>query len=784
MESQDNHHHPPEHTFQETGSADREENTRVVPTATAILKRLRLGRPSQLPEMDETQLLIALENSEWQKRVAAVQKLEEYRESAPIERLFNVLNDEHEAVRAAAAHALGVLSNPQAVTPLVEALQDPIWLVRAAVVQALGMLGEQAPVEPLVHALNDEDESVRVVAVRTLATLGERVPTKSLLATLQDGAWQVREIALLALGIRGGDIPKTAFAQALQDVDESVRRAAHFLQESYPDRFAETAISPPVDNSEKSIEDSFDAQIHALPQAASSADQQDGKQEEPGNELLRLDDEHSGGDTAQYRVLRRYPRRGAQRNLRLALLFCWSIFFGYLVGIIWNLVQLTHVDPAQLTTRVAIQILSTPLTALEGLNVPVWIRGVCVLLALLLFFGCLWATRDAWYERRWAPKRGVSREEVELGSREHDQFARAPVDSLRQVSPATLHSRRAVLVGLTTVLIVGNSIAWSLLLNGRRKKDSSRLALGTVLYIYRRNTGNVRAVAWSPESTRIASGNDDRTVQVWVADDGSNSFTYSRHTSAVLTVSWSPDGSRIASAGDDGNVQVWDASTDRTVLTYRGHVGDTVVGVSWSPDGTRIVSAGSGGSKIQVWNAANGGHIFTFFAFATNGALTVAWSPDGSRIASAGDDGNVYIWDATTGRAVFTNTFGIPHGFQKSDPINSLAWSPDSTRIASGSDGKTVQVWDASNGEQVYTYRGHYNAPLGFVTAVAWSPDGTRIASGSDDKTVQVWDASDGGHAYIYRGHANMVTTVAWSPDGTHIASGGYDKTVQIWGAG
>jgi len=95
-----------------------------------------------------------------------------------------------------------------------------------------------------------------------------------------------------------------------------------------------------------------------------------------------------------------------------------------------------------------------------------------------------------------------------------------------------------------------------------------------------------------------------------------------------------------------------------------------------------------------------------------------------------------------------------------------------------------VQVWDASNGAQVYTYRGHFNAPLGFVTTVAWSPDGTRIASGSYDRTVQVWDAVNGEHVYIYRRHTATVTTVAWSPDGTRIASGSDDRTVQVWGAG
>jgi WD40 repeat protein len=780
MESQD-HHHPPIQASQETGSAEREGNTLAAPISAVILKRMRLGRPSQFPEMDETQLLTELENTEWQVRVGVIQRFEEYGERAPIESLIMTFKDEHEAVRAAAAHALGVLQNPQAVTPLVEALQDPIWLVRAAVVQALGMLGEHAPVEPLMLALHDEDESVRVVAVRALATMGERVPVEPLLTALQDSAWQVREMALLALGTCGGDIPETAFTLALQDEDESVRRAALFLQESYPDRFVETATNLPADASEESTEATFDAQIQTFPQAGS---QPGGKQEQRGNDLLHLDQEQHLEYVVQHRNLRRYPRRGAVLALRWALLVCWSIFLGCLLGSIWNLVQLTHADPAHLTTRVVMQTLSAPLTALSNINAPVWVRGVCMLLVLLLFMGCVWATRDAWYEHNWARRKAASREETEGESRGYDQFTPMLVDSSQQISNARLHSRRAVLVGLTAVLIVGNGIAWSLLLNSKRKTGSSRLGLGMVLYIFRRHTGNVRSVAWSPDGTRTASGSDDKTVQVWDVTNGNLSFTYSGHTSAVHTVAWSPDGSRIASAGADGNVHVWDASTGQPILTYRGHAGDVVVAVSWSPDGKRIVSASSGGSQVQVWEASNGSHYFTYTGHPANGVLTVAWSPGGSRIASAGADGNVRVWDASTGQDVFINHFGYPNGFQKSDRVNIVAWSPDSTRIASGSDGKTVQVWDASNGAQVYTYRGHFNAPLGFVTTVAWSPEGTRIASGSEDRTVQVWDASNGEHAYIYHGHTAPVTTVAWSPEGTHIASGSEDRTVQVWGAG
>jgi HEAT repeat protein/Tol biopolymer transport system component len=781
MESQDNHHHPPEHTFREIGSAEGVVNQPGASTATAILERMRLGRPSLLHGLDETQLLAELENSEWHVRVAVIQKFEDYAEHASVDRLIKALKDEHEAVRAAAAHALGILQNPEAVTPLVEALQDPIWLVRTAVVQALGMLGEHAPVEPLMLALHDEDESVRVAAVWALAAMGRRVPVESLLIALQDSAWQVREMALFALGTSGRDIPETALTLALQDEVGSVRSAARFLQENYPDRFARIATNLPADVSEESTGATFDALIQNFPQAASQPEQ---KQEQRGNDLLHEDQEQHLEYGVHHRNLQRYPRRGAVFALRWVLLMCWSIFLGYLLGCILNLVQLTHADPAQFTTRVVMQTLSAPLTVLSNINAPVWVRGVCMLLVILLFMGCFWATRDAWYEHNWVRRRAASHEEAEDRSRGYNQFTPVLVDSPQQVSNSRMHSRRTVLVGLTAVLIVGNGIAWSLLLNSRLKKGSTHFALGTNLYIDDRHRGTVRSVAWSPNSTHIASGSDDNTVQVWESDSGRNFYSYSSHTSAVLTVAWSPDGSRIASAGDDGTVRIWNASTGQNILTYRGHAGDVVAAVAWSPDSTRIASTSGGGGQVQVWNAANGDLSFSYTAGnPTGGTLTVAWSPDGSRIASSGADGNVYVFDASTGRDVFVNTFGFSHGFQESDRINSVAWSPDSTRIASGSDGKTVQVWDASNGEQVYTYRGHSNNPLGFVKSVAWSPDGTRIASGSEDKTVQVWDATDGKNAYIYRRHTDFVNTVAWSPDGTRIASGSNDRTVHIWGA-
>jgi WD40 repeat protein len=96
-------------------------------------------------------------------------------------------------------------------------------------------------------------------------------------------------------------------------------------------------------------------------------------------------------------------------------------------------------------------------------------------------------------------------------------------------------------------------------------------------------------ICWSPDSTRLASG-ERGAVRVWAVESGQQLLLMgAKGFGDVQSVNWSPDGRRIASGADDKAVRIWDAESGAELAVLGGHEG-SVLGVSWSSDSSRIFS--------------------------------------------------------------------------------------------------------------------------------------------------------------------------------------------------
>jgi eukaryotic-like serine/threonine-protein kinase len=76
-------------------------------------------------------------------------------------------------------------------------------------------------------------------------------------------------------------------------------------------------------------------------------------------------------------------------------------------------------------------------------------------------------------------------------------------------------------------------------------------------------------VSWSPDSKYVTSScAESGYAYVWEAASGKRIFAYAGHQGSMNFVAWSPDGTRIASGGDDQTVQVWDAMTGAHMIRF------------------------------------------------------------------------------------------------------------------------------------------------------------------------------------------------------------------------
>jgi WD40 repeat protein len=323
-------------------------------------------------------------------------------------------------------------------------------------------------------------------------------------------------------------------------------------------------------------------------------------------------------------------------------------------------------------------------------------------------------------------------------------------------------------------------------------------------------------LSFAPDGkTLVTAGHDD--VRFWDISSGK----VLRHRPApqgmVDQLAVSHDGQKLA-LGDWDTLVLWDAAAGRA----RHRIKDAhycVASVAFSPDGKTAASRNFRDCSVQLWDLATGQRLRrlgTEDHELPSGILNyrpsnLAFSAEGTMVASASEQGELSVWDVTSGKALLRRT-------EKSRDIRSLCFSPDGKLLVWGDGGDTICWWDLARGRELRRVKS-FKAGVRYF---AFSPEGETLASGEYDGTIRLWDVRSGKQRYCTKeepfmvsavtfspdgkdllaviggtirrweaatgterqspeGHSGVVSALVFSPDGKVVASGGHEGTIRMW---
>jgi WD40 repeat protein/actin-like ATPase involved in cell morphogenesis len=274
------------------------------------------------------------------------------------------------------------------------------------------------------------------------------------------------------------------------------------------------------------------------------------------------------------------------------------------------------------------------------------------------------------------------------------------------------------------------------------------------------HSGDVNAVAFTPNGKFMASGSSDGTVRGWSLRTGESVGTLPGPQDRVTCVSFSPDGRFLAAGGLDKTIRVWKLPKGEPLHAFK-HM-DWVWSIAVSPSG-QILASGGADKKIKLWSLETDELLNTLDGH-SHWVMALAMGADGRALASGGADGTARLWETSTGRLLST--------FEHTAWVRSVSTSRDGRNIAGGCEDGVIKVW----GEASLTIDAH----VGPVMSVAMSTDEELLFSGGADGRIKVWSLSTGELLNVLPGHPRGIGSVAISPDG-FLGSGGADRVVKVW---
>ena len=276
------------------------------------------------------------------------------------------------------------------------------------------------------------------------------------------------------------------------------------------------------------------------------------------------------------------------------------------------------------------------------------------------------------------------------------------------------------------------------------------------------HTEAVRAVAFSPNSSTLASGSFDGTIKFWDVPGGTRIADLQAHTESVRDIAYSPDGRYLASVSFDQVLKIWALPSRELRHEIKAHTA-SINKVLFSPDGTSVLTT-SLDNTIQRWDVQSGELINEIQNEHQDGILTLVFLPESELL-----DGTIRVEDLEGSSTAYLGAHA--------NWVYDLAVSPGGNLLVSASTDQTLKLWDLASADEIGELKGHQGA----VQTVVFSPDGDYLISGSADSSLILWDVEEQTRVGSRQAHQRGILDLQYSPNGQYLASASADGTVKLW---
>ncbi|SCM00145.1 ribosome assembly protein 4, putative [Plasmodium chabaudi chabaudi] len=289
------------------------------------------------------------------------------------------------------------------------------------------------------------------------------------------------------------------------------------------------------------------------------------------------------------------------------------------------------------------------------------------------------------------------------------------------------------------------------------------------------HTNSILCLAFSPNSSHLATGSGDNTVRLWDINTQTPIGTLKDHTDWVLSVLFSPDNKFLATTGMDKNVCIYDTHTGKLLNILTGHKKE-VTTLCFEPlhllKETNIKKNTHENKKQKKEEQETSNDKDNKIKNATEDESNINENINFANVTNASHDNNApeqsgEIQEENEAKSKTDkmkkrkkSEIGDKNESETNLETKSKECYYINSRLASAGKDGIIRINNVLSNSVDKILTGHTNT----ITCILWSganEKNSRIYSSSRDTTIKIWNVYNSTLIYDFKGHKHWVNTLS-----------------------